>query len=195
MKKIILIILLLATPLVCFGETIILKSGKTIEGKIIERTDKYIKIEAYGVELTYWNDDIEKIEEQEKIIPNSKEEILESNQTFDKNYISEKGELVKTYEAFVNAVKSGDRLEAKKYISRESVKEFETGSEEELQFMIEMMPEFLNNAEESIEGDVGHLKWSQKESYEEEGVPVKESLEIALEFIKEDGLWKLKFNK
>jgi len=45
-----------------FAETVILKSGKTLEGKIIERTDKYIKIDFYGVTLTYYLDEIERID-------------------------------------------------------------------------------------------------------------------------------------
>lgn len=46
------------------ADTIVLKSGKTVEGKIIERTDKYIKIDFQGVLLTYFNDDIRSIREQ-----------------------------------------------------------------------------------------------------------------------------------
>lgn len=66
MKSIILTIVLLAIPSVCFPETIILKSGNKIEGKIIERTDKYIKIDFEGVPLTYFPEDIESIVETSK---------------------------------------------------------------------------------------------------------------------------------
>lgn len=64
------ILLLLTTSCLCFpvfifAETIILKSGKIIEGKIIERTDKYVKIDFYGVALTYFLDEIQNIGEQE----------------------------------------------------------------------------------------------------------------------------------
>ncbi len=45
-----------------FGERIYLKSGKIIEGKIFEKTDKYIKVMFEGVPLTFWKDEIEKIE-------------------------------------------------------------------------------------------------------------------------------------
>jgi len=44
-----------------FAETVVLKSGKTVEGKIIEKTDKYIVIEIQGVPLTYFFDDIDNI--------------------------------------------------------------------------------------------------------------------------------------
>ncbi len=43
----------------CFAETIALKSGKTIEGEIIEQTEEYIKIDFHGVPLTYYMEDIE----------------------------------------------------------------------------------------------------------------------------------------
>ncbi|MCX5705440.1 MAG: hypothetical protein NTZ92_05235 [Candidatus Omnitrophica bacterium] len=45
-----------------FADTVVLKSGKTVEGKIIEKTNKYVKIDFQGVELTYFVDEIEKIE-------------------------------------------------------------------------------------------------------------------------------------
>jgi hypothetical protein len=41
-----------------------LKSGKKVTGKIIERTDEYIKIEAYGVPLTFYLDEIQKLEDK-----------------------------------------------------------------------------------------------------------------------------------
>lgn len=74
MKKKRLTILLLTISLCLsvsvFAETIILKSGKTIDGKIIERTDKYVKIDFYGVPLTYFLDEIDKVEgETQKALP------------------------------------------------------------------------------------------------------------------------------
>lgn len=64
-KRILLISLLMISPFFCtisFAETILLKSGKTIEAKIIDKTDKYIKIDIEGVPLTYFFDDIEAID-------------------------------------------------------------------------------------------------------------------------------------
>ncbi|MCX5705006.1 MAG: tetratricopeptide repeat protein [Candidatus Omnitrophica bacterium] len=43
---------------ISFAEIISLKSGKTVEGKIIEETDKYIKLDFEGVLLTYFLDEI-----------------------------------------------------------------------------------------------------------------------------------------
>lgn len=61
--SIILVLLIcLCLPVFTFAETIVLKSGKTIEGKLIEKTDKYIKIDFQGVPLTYFFDEIESID-------------------------------------------------------------------------------------------------------------------------------------
>jgi hypothetical protein len=45
-----------------FAETIILKSGQTIEGKLIEKTDEYIKVDFQGIVLTYFLDEINNID-------------------------------------------------------------------------------------------------------------------------------------
>jgi hypothetical protein len=42
----------------CFAETIRLKTGKEIEGKIVERTDKYIKLNFNDVILTFFINEI-----------------------------------------------------------------------------------------------------------------------------------------
>ena len=44
-----------------FSETILLKSGQKVEGKIIEKADKYVKLDFLGVELVYYNDEIASI--------------------------------------------------------------------------------------------------------------------------------------
>jgi len=62
MKKAIISVLgILLLSSFCFAETVYLKSGKTIEGKILEKTDKYVKIDFEGVVLTYYLDEIAKI--------------------------------------------------------------------------------------------------------------------------------------
>ena len=64
-KKILIILaLLMCLPVFAFAETIVLKSGKTVEGKLTEKTDKYIKIDFDGVPLTYFMDEIESIRQQ-----------------------------------------------------------------------------------------------------------------------------------
>ena len=45
-----------------FAETIVLKSGKTIEGKMLEKTDKYARVDIDGVPVTYYLEEILSIE-------------------------------------------------------------------------------------------------------------------------------------
>jgi hypothetical protein len=65
-KRTIILILtaFLYAPIPIFGETIMLKSGQKLEGKIIEKTDKYVKIDFYNVVLTYYVDEIASIGEK-----------------------------------------------------------------------------------------------------------------------------------
>lgn len=46
------------------AETIILKSGEKVEGKIVEKGDTYIKVDFFGVPLTHYLSDIETIDGQ-----------------------------------------------------------------------------------------------------------------------------------
>jgi len=50
-----------------FAETIILKTGDTVEGKITERTKEYITIDFYGVSIPYYFEDIETIDGQRPV--------------------------------------------------------------------------------------------------------------------------------
>lgn len=65
---VILFLLIINLPLV-FADTIILKSGRRIEGKISEKTDKYIKVDTDDLNLTFWLDEIEKVETTEPSLP------------------------------------------------------------------------------------------------------------------------------
>jgi hypothetical protein len=65
MKRLVIILLVLSVcfPSFILAETITIKSGKKIEGKIVERTDKYIKVDCgVGIPLTYFFDMIESID-------------------------------------------------------------------------------------------------------------------------------------
>ena len=59
--------LCLFLPLSGFATTIVLKSGKTAEGKYLNQTDESITIEIEGIALTYYFDQIETIDEHEII--------------------------------------------------------------------------------------------------------------------------------
>jgi tetratricopeptide (TPR) repeat protein len=56
------VLLFLALPTLAFSETIVLKTGKTVEGKILEQTDKSIKVDLNGILMTYRLADIESID-------------------------------------------------------------------------------------------------------------------------------------
>lgn len=64
MRKIILIFsIFLFVINSSYAKTVLhLKSGKTVEGDLLEKTEEYIKISFLGTALTYWMDDIESVE-------------------------------------------------------------------------------------------------------------------------------------
>lgn len=65
-----------------FAETIVFKTGRQIQGTVIERTDHYITVDSgTGITLTYYLDEIESIGGQEVVLP-EKEAIFE----FDYSY-------------------------------------------------------------------------------------------------------------
>src|SRR3989338_7722509 len=54
---------LMALPVLVRAEMIHLKDGKRIEAAIIRRDEKSVTVDWYGVPITYWQDEIEQIEE------------------------------------------------------------------------------------------------------------------------------------
>ncbi len=56
----ILLLILMATgmPSLALADTVSLKDGRKIEGKILEKTDKSVKIEANGVPMTFYTDEL-----------------------------------------------------------------------------------------------------------------------------------------
>jgi predicted esterase len=62
MNKIITILIIFCLTIPVFAETIVLRSGKTVEGKIIEDTDSYIKLETIdGQSLYFYKNTIDTI--------------------------------------------------------------------------------------------------------------------------------------
>ena len=47
---------------ICSAETLYLKNGKKIRGQIVEKNDKLVKVDISGVKITYYNDEIDRIE-------------------------------------------------------------------------------------------------------------------------------------
>jgi tetratricopeptide (TPR) repeat protein len=90
LRLILLLAAVLYSPAPVFAETIVLKSGQKIEGRILEKTDKYIKIDFQGMPLTYYVDDIARIEsthnEMAKIADEESGEFLRANPNSAKAY-------------------------------------------------------------------------------------------------------------
>jgi len=75
----ILVLILLSAVTFSFAETIVLKSGKQIEGKLAEQTNDYIKIDIQGATFTYFNDEIDSINGQRFISDINKNNGLTEN--------------------------------------------------------------------------------------------------------------------
>lgn len=63
-KKIVLVLLFILSVSIIsnvFADTIILKSGQEVEGKIIEKTDEKVVLDVFGVKVPYFNDEIKSI--------------------------------------------------------------------------------------------------------------------------------------
>lgn len=63
-----------------FAETIVLKTGKTIEGKILEQNESSINVDIEGVTLTYYLDEIQSIDGKEVTPVSVKEEASPASQ-------------------------------------------------------------------------------------------------------------------
>lgn len=74
-RTIILSFCFLGVALSSYAEILVLKNGKTIEGKIIERTDKHVKVDILDMPITYYLEDIDSIDGQ-KIIQLQTENII-----------------------------------------------------------------------------------------------------------------------
>ena len=68
-----------------FSETVVLKNGQKVEGKITEKTDKYVKLEFEGVVLVYYNDEIASIEQD---TANNSGEVSPQLESLYKAYVS-----------------------------------------------------------------------------------------------------------
>ena len=64
---VIIILLCLCFSSLTLAETIILKSGQTIKGEVVEKTQSYIKVDVDGITLTYFSDEIERIEKEKNV--------------------------------------------------------------------------------------------------------------------------------
>jgi len=51
---------------ICWAETIYLKNGTKVEGKIVEKTEQQVKVDISGITLTYFTDEIDRIEDESR---------------------------------------------------------------------------------------------------------------------------------
>ncbi|MDP2924272.1 MAG: hypothetical protein Q8O30_11245 [Candidatus Omnitrophota bacterium] len=73
MKKILFFIFLCSISFLSFAEVIYLKNGRTIEAKIIERTDYFVKVDFQGIPLTYFLSEIDTITDEKPKVKSPEE--------------------------------------------------------------------------------------------------------------------------
>jgi len=109
------LVMLLLIPSLVLANEIVLKSGQKLEGKIVEQTDKYVKLDyGVGVITTYYSDEIDAIDGQrvqtKELIKTTKK--IDNNGHFDKlsnNYVikdEEKKEFAEVFTDFLNVSKN-----------------------------------------------------------------------------------------
>jgi len=85
-------------PAFIFAETIIFKDGKKAEGKIIEKTDEYMKVNVGGIVITYPMAEIESVEEEKNASPFKIEPVDEiTSLTVSEGNLIQKAELLWNY--------------------------------------------------------------------------------------------------
>lgn len=68
-KAIFLTLAAILTVSFCFADTIVLKSGKKVEGKILEKSADALKIDISGMSVNYFLDEIDSINGEKPVIP------------------------------------------------------------------------------------------------------------------------------
>ncbi len=112
-KGLFIFILVLFSAATSFAETVVLKSGKVIEGKIVEKNDDSIKIDSgSGVAITYYLDEIKTMDGQDTASKNapdaikikSKEDNPIENQPVLSENVHDEADEVKKIEGFLHQV-------------------------------------------------------------------------------------------
>lgn len=71
LSRLITVILCLCFWIPSFAETVVLKSGKTLTGNVIEKTDRYVKLDINGTSETCYFDEIENIDGNKINLPSN----------------------------------------------------------------------------------------------------------------------------
>jgi lipopolysaccharide biosynthesis regulator YciM len=120
------LVILFILPFIASAETIVLKSGQTIEGKLIEKTDKDIKIDFQGVPITYFLDEVESIDGKAVNMPKvenmpvvTQEEIADTMDKESRKVLDKNPESAKAYNDQGVAIRmNGDHKQAIEYFSK-----------------------------------------------------------------------------
>jgi len=82
MKKIVILLIIVANGFTCSAAEIYLKNGKKVQGKIIEQSDYFVKIDFEGIPLTYWKNEIDTIAEDKPEAKVDKEATANEEQAY-----------------------------------------------------------------------------------------------------------------
>jgi len=177
-----------------FAETVYLKSGETIKGDMIEETNEYVKIDFQGIPLTYYKDDIVRIEggagSSTQHIDSNEDSGGKTTSTPAQGYTSAKGQLEGVYMQYLNAIEKKSTEELKKYMLQKNVEDMEAMAEsmddssEMFEMMSMMSPKNLKDSKEVIEENGGRLTAVGPD-------PFGNDFEVVITFKKENGVWKV----
>jgi len=145
--------LLFASYCVVFADTVILKSGKSVQGKLIESTDEYLEIDISGIPVKYWKDEIEKVErdnvvEVSKAVLGLKENTREEYSKKALDLLKEKG----YEEAIANAEKA--IMEDKTYLPAYTVLESAYFKLNKLKETIDISTQALNIDPDDVSSNI-----------------------------------------
>ncbi len=94
----------------CVAETIYLKDGRKVQGKITRRSEKSITVDWYGVPITYWLDEIEKVENDQSATAAEQTTITQANETVEAEAIQKQPAVEASRPSpATSSIKSNDR--------------------------------------------------------------------------------------
>jgi tetratricopeptide (TPR) repeat protein len=108
-KKVFLVVLFISFIMkLAFPDEVILKSGKSLEGIIIEENQVYIQLDIDGNKVIYWIEDIEKIEKSSGLAGDNQDQNSKNPQEIGE-YISRMSAAMQRQE-FTDAIRYGQEL-------------------------------------------------------------------------------------
>ncbi len=143
-------------------------------GELVEKTDEYVKLNMYGIDITYWMDEVESITTKEDN-PSDVKDMSPAS------VISP----AEVYKAYLSALEVGDWQEIKKYVVRENIEGMESSGDVEriVKMLKAFRPRNVEILKEDINGDKAILK--------AKGEVFGGMSEGTIKFIYEDNTWKI----